>query len=104
MRAEHFVLPQHHPVIAYLVFAGCEVAMPEESQLLFERPPRRQHPVRPPQRETLRLNLVGVQAVEEFVDDRLKPALRAFWQHLLTETFAVLTCETDRLRAARRER
>ena len=38
-RAEHLVLPEHHPVVAHLVFAGREVTVPEQRQLFLERTP-----------------------------------------------------------------
>ena len=104
VRAEHLVLPEHHPVVAHLVLAGREVAVPEERELLLERPRRRQHAVRPPQAEPLRFDAVGGQAVEELVDDRLEPALRALRQHLLAEPLAALARDAHRLGPARRER
>ena len=88
LRAEHLVLPEHHPIVPHLVLTGRKVPVPEERELLFERPRRRQHPVRPPEAEPLRLEIVRGQAVEELVDDRLEPARRAFWQDLDSESLS----------------
>ena len=44
---QHLVLPQHHPVVAHLGVAGGEVAVPEERELLLERPRRGEHAGRP---------------------------------------------------------
>ncbi len=103
-RPEHQILPEHHAVIAHLVLAGREVAVPEQRELLFERPPGRQHPVRPPQAEALCFDSVGDQAVEELVHDRLEPALGTRRQHLLAQTLPALARQTHGLRTARRKR
>jgi hypothetical protein len=63
-----------------------------------------EHPVRPPDTQPLRLDGVGEQAVEELVDDRLQPPLRALRQHLLAEPDAALTRDPHRLGPARRKR
>ena len=103
-RAKHLVLPEHHPVVAHLVRAGREVAVPEQRELLLERPPGRHHAVRPPETKALRLDAVRGQAVEELVDDGLEPALRAFREHFFAEPLAALAGNSHRLRPARRER
>ena len=38
-RAQHLVLPEHHPVVAHLGVARGEMPVPEERELLLERPP-----------------------------------------------------------------
>jgi hypothetical protein len=103
VRAKHLVLPEHHPVVAHLVLAGREVAVPEERQLLFERPAGGEHLFRPPQAQTLRFNAVGREAVEELVDDRLEPALRSLRSNLLSEALTALTGYPYRFCAAGRE-
>jgi len=104
VRPEHLVLLEHHPVVADLVLTGREMAVPEERQLLLERTPARQHPVRPPQAETLGLDVVGGQAVEELVDDPLEPALGAGRQDFHAERLAVGPGEANRLGSTRRKR
>src|SRR5207247_6487492 len=69
-----------------------------------ERPRRGEHAIRPPESETLRLNRVRVEAVEEFVDDRLQTTLRPFRQDLLAQSDALLARDAHRFGAARRER
>ena len=102
--AQHPVLLEHHPVVAHLVLPGREVTVPEERQLLFERPRRDEHAIRPPEPKPLRLDVVGRQAVEELVDDRLKSTLRAGRQHFFAETFAALASPANCLGPARRKR
>jgi hypothetical protein len=104
LRAEHLVLTEHHPVVAHLVLAGGEVAVPEQRQLLFERPPGGEHPRRPPQAETLRFDRVGGKAVEELVDDGLEAALRSRGPHFFSESLAALAGKAHGLRTAGRER
>jgi hypothetical protein len=84
------ILPEHHPVVAHLVLAGGEVTVPEKRELLLEGALARQHPVGPPEAEPLRLDVVGGQAVEELVDDRLEAARRPFWEHFFAESLAML--------------
>ena len=103
-RAEHQVLLEHHPIVAHLVLAGREVAVPEQRQLLFERAPGREHAVRPPQAEALCFDAVGNQAVEELVDDRLQSSLGTGGQHLLAQTLAALARQPHGLGTARRKR
>ena len=103
LRAKHLVLPEHHPVVANLVLTGREVAVPEERQLLLERPAGGEHPVRPPKAQTLRFNRVGCQAVEELVDDGLEPALGSLGSHLLSEALTALAGNAHGLCAAGRE-
>src|SRR5262245_30613153 len=98
--AEHLVLPHHHAVVADLVLAGGEVTVPEERQLFLERPLAREHAVRPPETEPLRLDRVRIEAVEELVDDALESALRARRQYLLAEPFATFTRQADGFGAA----
>ncbi len=102
--AEQLVLPQHHPVVAHLVLAGGEVAVPEQRQLLLERPLAGQHAVGPPQPQPLRLDAVGQQRVEELVHHRLQTALGSRRQHRLAQADAALARDADGLGAARRER
>ena len=89
--AEHPILLQHHPVVAHLVLTGGKVPVPEECQLFLERPPCREHAVRPPEAKALRLDVVGGQTVEKLVDHRLEPPRRTFRQELLAEPFTALT-------------
>ena len=103
LRAKHLVLPEHHPVVANLVLTGREVAVPEERQLLFERPVGGEHPVRPPKAQTLRFDSVGGQAVEELVNDGLEAALRSLRPHLLSEALTVLAGNAHGLCTAGRE-
>ena len=98
------MLLQHHPVVAHLVLAGGEVTMPEQGELLFEGPLTDEHAIGPPQSETLRFDLVGRKAVEELVDHGLQPTLRADWEHLLAEAFAVFARDANRFGTARRKR
>jgi hypothetical protein len=51
-----------------------------------------------------RLDVVGHQAVEELVDDRLEAALRALGQYLDAERLAALARDAHRFRPARRKR
>ena len=104
VRPEHQILPEHHAVVAHLVLAGREVAVPEQRELLLERPPGRQHPVRPPQAKALCFDAVGDQAVEELVHHRLEPALGTRRQHLLAQTLPALARQTHGFRTARRKR
>ncbi len=101
--AQHQILLEHHPVVADLVLPGREVSVPEQRELLFERPGGREHAVRPPQAEPLRFDLVRVQTVEELVDDRLEPPLRTGRQHFLAEPFPTFASKPHRFRPAWRE-
>ncbi len=100
---EQLQLLQHLAVIAHLVFAGGEVPMPEQRHLFFEWAVRRQHPVRPPVGDALRLELAGAQPVEEAVDHRLQAAV-ACRLHLDAQRLAFLLGELGRGGTARRER
>ncbi len=104
MRAEHFVLLEHHPVVARLVLAGRKMTVPEQRELFFERPVGREHPVRPPEAETLCFDRIRREAVEELVNDRLQLALRSFRSDPFAEPFPVLTRESNGLCATRRKR
>ena len=67
-------LAEHLAIVANLVAAGGEVAVPEQRHLLFERPVGRDHAVRPPVGDPPRLQRARAQPEEEPVGDRLQPA------------------------------
>src|SRR5262249_50293791 len=89
---------------ARLVLAGCEVTVPEQRQLFFERPVGGEHPVRPPQSEALCFDLIGREAVEELVDHGLEPALRALRAEFFAKSFPVFAREAYGFGAAWRKR
>ncbi len=65
----------HLAIVADLLLAGCEMAVPEQRHLLLQRPVGRDHAVGPPMREATGLEHGGAQPIEEAIDHRLQAAL-----------------------------
>src|SRR6202012_5626836 len=95
-------LLRHLAIVADLLLAGGEMAVPEPRHLLFERALGRDHAVGPPIGEPARLEVRRAQPVEEAVDHRLEPAV-TFGLDPHTERFAGALGTTGRGDTARRE-
>ncbi len=65
----------HLAIVADLLLAGREMAVPEQRHLLFQRPVGRDHAVGPPMRQATGLQHGGAQPIEEAIDHRLQAAL-----------------------------
>jgi hypothetical protein len=74
---EQLELPQHLAVVAHLVLARGEVAMPEQRHLLLERPASPQHPLGPPVPDPVRLQAARTQPVEELIGHCLQAPVAA---------------------------
>ena len=74
---EQVELQQHLAVVAHLLLAGGEVAVPEQRHLLFQRPVRVEHAVGPPVGGAVGLEPARAQPVEELVHHRLHAAIAA---------------------------
>ena len=75
LRSEQLVLLEHLAVVAHLLFASCEMPVPEQRHFLLERTMRRQHAIGPPVGDAIGLQSAGPQPVEEFVGHRLQAAV-----------------------------
>ena len=102
MAMEQRELLLHLAVVADLLLAGGEMAVPEQRHLLFERALGRDHAVGPPVGEPARLEVGRAQPVEEAVDHRLQPAV-ALGLDLDAERLAGALGAPGRGGAARRE-
>ena len=92
----------HLAVVADLLLAGREMAVPEQRHLLFERALGRDHAVGPPVAEPASFEVRRAQPVEEAVDHRLEPPL-ALGLDLYAQRLAGLLGTAGRGGTARRE-
>ena len=68
MGPEGLVLPPHPAGVVDFVICRCEVPMPEQSQLLFERSGRMGHPVQPPlfdAVERVKIDVIALNVLED---------------------------------------
>ena len=78
--------------------------VPEQRQLLLERTSGDEHPLGPPDRQTLGLDGIRAQPEKELVDHRLEPAPLALRQHGHAHRRSGFARDAYRVRPALRER
>jgi hypothetical protein len=103
MLLEQRDLSKHLAIVANLVLARREMAVPEQRKLFLQWTVRRDHAVRPPVRNAARLQHAGAQPEEEAIGDRLQ-ASRSVGLGVNAHRRACLLREARRGRAGRRKR